>query len=487
LININININIINNINKIKINHKVIIKAMEISQYKYKIYNDLVVTAKDKNDAEIVSEFMKNAVSYKKNTIDTSRSDNICPMLNIIKLTCFLNNHSFDFHENIYYFLDESKKNKLELESEEIQLEDWESTWISKLENFINHDIEAVFEDFLTNAKNTPNDLFNFRIGMVFGLYAGNKEFLTNLLNYHIQYEPNNENPHFMSIHAFILEETKDYENSLILAEKSLNICETNIWTQHVIAHILYSKNKMEECIEFLNEKKWMWEKEGNSFINKHIRWHLAITYLEIEEYTKAYDIMDEIVDLPYEEAECSLAFLGYILRVFLRLESLTMIKKKWMDYLVHYFSKLEIYTKHLLFDCLAVWLLSFLGNSYIDETMNVSEILVKALERIKENVNIINKNKNQNFYKNDYINIIYGMIEFGKLNYLKALEYILPHSRSISKLGASDEQLLVLHEVVLFCLAESKEKYHYDTYLDEFFIDFKDFYIIKKLNNKLI
>ena len=439
--------------------------------FKYVLYNDLIVTSNTKDVIEPLNKYIDVLLGYKKNPLfilDIVFDDEICPILNIYKSLLFLSYHSYAIHENVIIYYN----NALE-QSKIIQLENWEINWINIIDSFINCEENNIKELLILNATSYPNDLINFRIGMVFGLYTADKILMNDLLELHCACHKNNQSEHFVSICAFILEELKLLKDSEIMILKGLYEYPDNIWLQHVYAHVLYSHNRIEESINFLVSNSYMWE-NSNDFLNKHIKWHLAISYLELDKLEEGNKIIDTLYEKGLFEAECCLSILGYLLRLFIRTGN---ICNNWTDKLLKYFNNSEIYTYHLLFDCLAIWLISYTNSD-----------ITKTLSLINYNLNISRRNRLISF-KDNYLNILKALIHFGKHEYKECSHLLLMEEKNIRKLGASDEQALVIYEVELYCFTKLRDKYNYERLInDESIFDpqLKNLNIYRKLYNEL-
>lgn len=451
--------------------------------YKKRIYNNLVLTTNDEAAVDIVERFIIKIIGYKPNVCEIldSREDLQCPILYIFKALLFLNDHRFTFNPKVHAYFELASKMKEELKINNVELESWEDNWFDFVNAMINNKQEKVNEIFLKNSEQNPNDLIGFKTGMVFGLYNGDKIYMKKLSDEHYKYKDNHENSYFIGIYSFILEELKMFEESEKWVKKGLEMDLKNIWIQHVYTHIMYQTNRVKESINFLEKHKHMWKENASNFIHKHIKWHLAIAYMEQEEYSKSNEIIDHILTHHFEEAECPLAILGYILRMYIRNQKdLNGVIGNdrliiWYNILLPYLSNLEIYTKHLLFDVLAVWLMSYLINiHYVHKDIDLKQILQSVLAKIEENVssNIVANSATKDYFQINYIKILQGMKLFGEENYSKALDILITHEEAFWKIGASDEQLYVLFEAELFSAFQCGDRANFNRLIKFIFGD---------------
>lgn len=454
--------------------------------YKVKLYNKLTLTCKsEKSDIDnYINKFILAVIGYKPNAeslLLAKDEDYLCPILCIFKALLFLNNHSFKFHDKTIHYFNQAKTNSKELITDHnIILEEWEENWITILERILSYNFEGALELFEKNGKKFPNDLLSFKIGMTIALLSGNKNYLKLLGELHYSYEDNLKDPNFIGVYSFILEELCMFDQSEYWVKLGLELDLNNVWTQHVYSHIMYQTNRIEESIAYLENNKSTWETYGNNFIVKHINWHQAIGYLESEKYEEAIEIIDKIITYDFQEAECPMAIIGFIIRVYLRTESTKFIKRPWIDKLLRYLSNLEIYTKHFLFDALAVWFISYVQNylSYessfkdIFQDKSYTDLLNNVLDTIKNNVksDLIQNSNLKFFLENDYLNIIEAMKQFGELKFEKCLSLLEKEGNSILKIGGSDEQIYVLFEIQIFCALKCNNKDTFNVLYEKYF-----------------
>lgn len=452
------------------------IKENSPSKFKFPIYRNLIVTSENKDIADSVSEFIIKIVGYKPKSdfikeIDSHESYHLCPILNIFKALLHLDYHSFQIHEGVAYYLNIAKKQKSKLEELYGQeLESWENNWIYLIEHIVNKSFSKIYEVLFKNAKDNPNDMLSFKVGMVMGLYSGDKEFLKSYAELFHKHEENHSDGNYIGVYSFIKEECREFEESEKWVSKGMELAPNNIWIQHVLAHIMYNTGRVDESIQFLEAKKTMWHENASSFVYKHINWHLAIAYLEQGDYEKSNKIFEEIISKPFEESECVLAILGYIIRIYIRLDrnlDMAYYNKKWNRVILNYLENLNIYTHHLLFDALAIWFLNFLAKQNED----VNQILSSVLKQIDKNVKSQHiSDDHREYFQNYYLKILNAMKSFEEEDYKTTVDLLKECESAILRIGASDEQLFALYEIELFSSYKSKDKLNFDRMIKDIF-----------------
>jgi tetratricopeptide (TPR) repeat protein len=458
----------------------------ESKLFKHSIYNNNIITTKSPGNAvDICNRFITCYIGYKPHSnfiLEVNDDELRCPIIPLFKAIVLTNCHSFSLNPRIKDLIDKSKAYKELYNNNGVALEQWEENWIRIFECLYNEEYVKLGETLIKNGKECPNDLVGFKFGMVYGLQTGDKKHFREIADLFYSHEKNREDPYFIGIYAFILEELQNFDESEKWVLKGLEIEPNAIWTQHVYAHILYETNRIEQSIQYLEEKKPTWKANASHFIHKHINWHLSVSYLEEENYAKGAEIIDEIIHLPFDDAECPLAFLGYVLRVFIRTEHLQPnVKPEWVTMLIEYLKRLNIYTGHLLFDIMAVWLLSY-TNEHDDKFRKMNGNLIYAvIQKINDNVNSIKHEGTKFYLQNNYLPLLDAGILFGKFEFEKCLNILKEKEEACHHLGASDEQLFVLFEIALFCAYKCKDIPTFKSIVDRNFGELRNLKFVQK------
>ena len=81
-----------------------------------------------------------------------------------------------------------------------------------------------------------------------------------------------------LGMHAFGLEETGDYGRAESAGRRGVELEPTDGWAQHAVAHVLEMQNRTEDGIDWMRSHDgWA----GDSFLQVHNWWHLALYHLE--------------------------------------------------------------------------------------------------------------------------------------------------------------------------------------------------------------
>ena len=289
---------------------------------------------------------------------------------------------------------------------------------------------------------------------------------MNEILKYHSEIERINISKDilFINTKSFVLEETGKYAETESLLLEGFKIDSTNVWLQHIYAHICFDTNQIMKSIEFLKNFTHTWIKK-NEFLSIHIKWHYAIAHLESNNnqlMLVGNSLIDEIIlsTTKINDTEFSLAILGYIMRLYFRGHAY--IFPKWIKLLISFISKKEFYVKHWINDVYAIWLLSHINinKDLFNQITEISDgLMTEILAQIDIHIDLYQCNETKVFLCNTYKNIILAMILLGKNDYETALIIFKKYEKNIIGLGGSDEQRILVYEAIIYCALKADNK----------------------------
>jgi tetratricopeptide (TPR) repeat protein len=97
-----------------------------------------------------------------------------------------------------------------------------------------------------------------------------------------------------LGMHAFGLEESGDYARAEIEGRRAVELDAEDLWAVHAVAHVLEMQDRRREGVAWLEASATNWER-ANNFVY-HLWWHLALFYLELEDYERVIALYDERV-----------------------------------------------------------------------------------------------------------------------------------------------------------------------------------------------
>jgi hypothetical protein len=93
-----------------------------------------------------------------------------------------------------------------------------------------------------------------------------------------------------LGMHAFGLEETGDYARAEAAGRRGVELEPRDGWSQHAVAHVMEMQNRTEEGIAWMRgNDQWA----GDSFLQVHNWWHLALYHLEIGDIEAVLELFD--------------------------------------------------------------------------------------------------------------------------------------------------------------------------------------------------
>lgn len=105
-----------------------------------------------------------------------------------------------------------------------------------------------------------------------------------------------------LSVHAFGLEECGDYPAAEREGRRSVELDAEDLWGVHAVAHVMEMQDRRKDGIAWLEESAPNWSR-GNNFVY-HLWWHLALFYMELEDYERVLSLYDEKVRADTESTE---------------------------------------------------------------------------------------------------------------------------------------------------------------------------------------
>ena len=151
----------------------------------------------------------------------------------------------------------------------------------------------AAWEEILVNW---PLDLLAFRqyTGTLF--WSGDKRHQAEVSAVEATYW-SRQTPgygHFLSAHAFAMEEVGQYEVAERSAREALALQPQDLWALHGLAHVLEMQSRVEEGIELLNEAA-RFLNDYNLF-RGHLWWHLSLFKLSQARFEEVLELFDREV-----------------------------------------------------------------------------------------------------------------------------------------------------------------------------------------------
>ena len=92
----------------------------------------------------------------------------------------------------------------------------------------------------------------------------------------------------FLTVHAFAIAETGDWERARTLAERALELRPTNAHAAHTLAHVLYEGGADTDALEFLTG--FVPDTDRDGILHCHLWWHYALVLMTAGHADAAWD-----------------------------------------------------------------------------------------------------------------------------------------------------------------------------------------------------
>jgi tetratricopeptide (TPR) repeat protein len=102
----------------------------------------------------------------------------------------------------------------------------------------------------------------------------------------------NTDVPYMHGMTAFAYEQCHLLDDAEAAARTALDLRRKEPWAQHALAHVMLTRGRIDEGVEFLEGVADTWS-GLNSFMITHIWWHLALLYLSQGRHAKVLEIYD--------------------------------------------------------------------------------------------------------------------------------------------------------------------------------------------------
>ena len=138
-----------------------------------------------------------------------------------------------------------------------------------------------------------PNDVLALRLAHFLHFYLGDMQSMRDSVN-RVMYAWDSSVPAYgfvKGIQSFGFEETGLYALAEAAGREAVEINPQDTWSTHSVAHAMEMTGRHEEGIEWLEGLCGNWGDVNN--FKYHTWWHLALYYLEREDFVKVLDLYD--------------------------------------------------------------------------------------------------------------------------------------------------------------------------------------------------
>ncbi|WP_416772907.1 tetratricopeptide repeat protein [Pseudomonas sp. RHF3.3-3] len=165
--------------------------------------------------------------------------------------------------------------------------------YLATLDAWIADDLERVLGLTEHLLDSFPRDLFAAKLNQYVEFNRGNWPALLRIALKARDAAP--EIAHSHGLLAFAYEQCHLLDEAEAAARQALALQADEAWAQHALAHVLLTRGRIEEGIDFLESVKHHWQ-GLNSFMYTHNWWHLALFYLARGQDQRVLEIYDRHV-----------------------------------------------------------------------------------------------------------------------------------------------------------------------------------------------
>lgn len=97
-----------------------------------------------------------------------------------------------------------------------------------------------------------------------------------------------------LGMYAFGLEECNEYARAEQVGHQALEINRKDVWALHAVAHVLEMQGRQLEGIDLYESRIDDWVPDNGFAV--HNWWHLALYYLDLQDYDKVLQIYDDMI-----------------------------------------------------------------------------------------------------------------------------------------------------------------------------------------------
>lgn len=248
-------------------------------------------------------------------------------------------------------------------------------------------------------------------------------------------------------MYAFGLVETNFHAKAEVEAQKGLERNAKDGWASHALAHVFEMDNRPDEGIHFMKRTERDWETCNHLACHNH--WHTALYHIEKGQMEEAATIFEDQVLKRALKSQtmldivdaCSLPF-----RMELEdAQKATPVTSRHWD---------EIYsmvrphlTDHILAFNDAHFLFSCIGSKNYSGAEELMESLDPAMETISGRYQVKA--------------LLESILAFGREQYQECVDLLYPIRYKLIKIGGSDAQRDVFHQMLIMAALKSPSKHH--------------------------
>ncbi len=173
------------------------------------------------------------------------------------------------------------------------QGDDREQLYVAAIDAWVAGDKDKAIELHQEIARRWPRDIGSAKLCQYHQFNRGDLDGM--LQTAETVFEANRENPVMHGMLAFALEERNRLDEAEAAGRRAVEMRRAEPWAHHAVAHVMEVQGRIDEGIAWMEAHSDTWD-DCNSFMLTHNWWHLALYYLDREEFDKVRALYDDRV-----------------------------------------------------------------------------------------------------------------------------------------------------------------------------------------------
>ncbi|MBW4487653.1 MAG: tetratricopeptide repeat protein [Trichocoleus desertorum ATA4-8-CV12] len=168
-----------------------------------------------------------------------------------------------------------------------------EQQWVSAVVAWARGDIDQAIAAHEAITDQYPQDLLSVQQGQYHYFYQGDQAGLLQIAEKVLPTDAEHLHLHYLyGMIAFGLEQCHRLLEAEAMGRKATEINRHDPWAHHAVAHVLETQGRVEEGIAWMESLADTWE-NCNSMLYTHNWWHIALYYLERQDFSTVLHLYD--------------------------------------------------------------------------------------------------------------------------------------------------------------------------------------------------
>ncbi|MBD2527550.1 tetratricopeptide repeat protein [Nostoc sp. FACHB-133] len=247
----------------------------------------LVVTTDSAQAIAAINRFIDQALCYGQDAetaiFQAIEADPTCALAHAYAAAYYLTQENSKAWQQVQPYLQVAQRNLA-------KITDREKLYVQAILAWANQEIDLAigFHEEITNKF--PRDLISVQQGQYHYFYTGNKEKLLKIAQKVLPSNPQQD--YLYGMVAFGLEQCHLLKAAEKMARQAIALNRYDPWAHHALAHVMETQGRVNEGIAWMESFADTWE-NCNSMLYSHNWWHIALYYLEQENYQKVVSLYD--------------------------------------------------------------------------------------------------------------------------------------------------------------------------------------------------